>query len=122
MSWLQFNHNGWGINLKLAASDVWKHVWNTDNSFRYLQTVDPSTYPVQLCLPIQRLDHNGWVDFYVGQAQDHPNRRCSFMDPRLKVGVHYLVEDAEVIRENSCPDGVPLHLWRKLQAKLSRQR
>ncbi len=72
-------------------------------------------------LSIDRDQHNGWVDFYLGQARHQPNRRCSLLDSHLKIGIHYLIEDASRIRRRALPEEMPPQIWQQLQKKLSRQ-
>ncbi len=69
-------------------------------------------------LTIDRYDHEGWIDFYIGAAQQFPHKRCSLMDPHQRVGLHYLASDLDQLKRSSRPSpDIPHHLWVTLQKK-----
>ncbi|MDX2273564.1 MAG: hypothetical protein NW237_16660 [Cyanobacteriota bacterium] len=60
----------------------------------------------------QRLD---WTDIFWGDALRQSQRRCSFLDPTVKVALHYLPEDLPTFQGSRPPHPqIPLNLWQQL--------
>lgn len=65
-------------------------------------------------LPIHRQAQNGWVDFFLGDAQGGQCYRL--LDSKSKVGLHYQALDLEVLAQMTCPSPeIPEWLWQHLQ-------
>lgn len=67
-------------------------------------------------LELSRHEQDGWVDFYIGNAQNSDSQYRSVLDGSAKVGLHYQDSDLYDICAMACPSrDIPSYLWQSLQ-------
>lgn len=63
-----------------------------------------------------RLEQDGWVDYFIGEAQANSQERQSLLDAATKVALHYQPLHLHQIRQMTCPGSdIPAYLWDHLQ-------
>lgn len=69
---------------------------------------------------IRRRSQNGWVDFFLGDAQE---THCySLLDGKAKVGLHFRTPDLEMVASMASPSPeIPDYLWRQLQRQYTKR-
>lgn len=123
MGWQQLNYGVWFTNLSPLAPNWWIG-WSSVGGFRLFRSdrgsALESTASSVRSLAIRRQDSEGWVDFFVGQADVESRQRCSIVDVRRRLALHYLKTDLPHLHRADCPcQEIPQHLWRKLLARAS---
>ena len=68
---------------------------------------------------IQRVEKDGWVDFFLGKAVDAPANIHSILEGESKVGLHFCPEDAYHLCNIRCPSTeIPAHLWQQFTREI----
>ena len=111
--WKQPKFGAWCGSLTLPAPNWW-HGWNNVGSkIRLNERLNRQT-----SLRIRRQEYDGWIDFFLGEAQSCDRHRHSLLDANAKVGLHYRSIDLDRICRMECPSPeIPMHLWQQLMKK-----
>lgn len=114
MAWQQVGSGVWHTHLGQLAPQWWLG-WSPEGGFQlYRKEASGSSTPA---LRIRCLEHDQWLDVFLGEAEQHPQRRRSLMDPTARVALHYLPEDLPQIQVLQRPhERIPLNLWQRLTA------
>jgi hypothetical protein len=90
----------------------WWLGWSPEQGFRLYRR---EFLPSPCALRISYREQDGWLDVYLGEAEQHPQRRCSLLEATARVALHYLPEDLPQVRLLQCPhERIPLRLWQRL--------
>ncbi|MFS8868065.1 hypothetical protein [Synechococcus sp. H65.1] len=110
MTWQRVQSGEWCRQLGQLAPQWWLG-WSPEQGFRlYRQESLPS-----LSARIRCQERDGWLDVFLGEAEQHPQRRHSLLDATARVALHYLPEDLAQLRFLPCPhERIPLQLWQHL--------
>ena len=105
--WKQSKISMWPDRLSRSALNWWARL----NRFRHSRSQESA-------IPIHRQVQDGWVDFFIGDAQ---GARCHrLLDSKAKVGLHFRAFDLEKILPLACPSPeIPDHLWQQLKYQYS---
>ena len=127
MAWQQLNYGVWFTSLGPLARNWWLG-WSSVGGFRLFRSdrEEASAAPKQtggLATPqirVRRHQQEGWVDYFLGQADVESRQRCSVIDAHQKLALHYLKSDLPQLHQLDCPsEEIPSHLWQKLAARAS---
>ncbi len=126
MAWQQLNYGVWFTNLGPLARNWWLG-WSNVGGFRLCRSdreeTASSAQGTELTTPqirVQRRVQEGWVDYFLGQADVESRQRCSVIDAHRRLALHYLKSDLPQLHQLDCPsEEIPEHLWQKLAARAS---
>ncbi len=115
MAWQQVSSGVWHTHLGQLAPQWWLG-WSPESGFQlYREEAQFSSAPA---LRIRYQEHDRWLDVFLGESEQHPQRRRSLMDPTARVALHYLPEELPQIQSLKCPhERIPPKLWQRLTQK-----
>ncbi|MEN9203700.1 MAG: hypothetical protein Q6K80_11030 [Thermostichus sp. DG_1_6_bins_120] len=115
MVWQQVEVGVWYTHLGRLAPQWWLG-WSFEKGFQLYCKEAPVAVPLKIVYQ----DQDRWLDVFLGEAEHHPQRRRSLLDPTARVALHYLEEDLARIGSLECPDErIPPELWQRLVARVS---
>lgn len=114
MAWQQVQAGVWCRQLGQWAPQWWLG-WSLEQGFRLYRKEVSSALPSLSALRIRYQERDGWLDVFLGEAEQCNRRRRSLLDPAARVALHYMPEDLAQIRSLKCPhERIPLELWQRL--------
>ncbi|MEN9226412.1 MAG: hypothetical protein Q6L60_00940 [Thermostichus sp. HHBFW_bins_43] len=117
MAWQQVGSGIWHTHLGRWAPQWWLG-WSPERGFQLYRQEAPFSAEPALRIRYQKQDQ--WLDVFLGEAEEHPQRRRSLLDPTARVALHYLPEDLPQIQSLKCPhECIPPQLWQRLTQQCS---
>ncbi|MGY2717848.1 hypothetical protein ACVW01_002526 [Thermostichus sp. MS-CIW-19] len=116
MTWQQVQAGVWCRQLGQLAPQWWLG-WSPEQGFRLYRQ---ESLPSLSALRIRCQERDGWLDVFLGEAEQHLQRRRSLLDATARVALHYLPEELVQIRSLPRPhERIPLELWQRLTQQRS---
>lgn len=114
MAWQQVQAGVWCRQLGQLAPQWWLG-WSLEQGFRLYRKEVSSALPSLSALRIRYQERDGWLDVFLGEAEQCNRRRRSLLDPAARVALHYMPEDLAQIQSLKCPhERIPPQLWQRL--------